>query len=287
MLTLKQINEISFRKSNFSGYKPEDVDQFIDEVSSSFTTLLKEHHSYKQKVSDLAQKNNELREKLEVLAYKVEEYKEDEDGIKDILLSAQKVANTSVKEATVKAEEIVAQANAKADAAMEEAKKKTVDLINNYEFRIAEKQRELDAIKAEVSAFRSNLYEMYRTHISSIEAIPDYTAELEEKQQAQEAKKQEEKLSQEATEKAIAEKMAQEINPSYDDEVEVLDDFDNFVPDIDISSNDDFMVETTPQGEEFNTIDFNAFSEIPESLKKEKESMYSTLEFGDDISIKK
>ncbi len=286
MLTLKQINEISFRKSNFSGYKPEDVDQFIDEVSASFTTLLKEHHSYKQKVADLAKKNNELREKLEVLAYKVEEYKEDEDGIKDILLSAQKVANSSVKEANVKAEEIVASANAKADAAMEEARKKTVDLINNYEFKIAEKQRELDAIKAEVSAFRSNLYEMYRTHISSIEAIPDYSAELEEKQEL-EAKRNEELRAQEATERAIAEKMAQEANLGFDEAIDPIDDFENFVPDIDLSSNDDFMVETTEKSEEFNTIDFTDFVGMPETIKKEKESVYSTLEFGDDISIKK
>ena len=34
MLTVKEINEVSFGKASFSGYKAEDVDNFIDEVSS-------------------------------------------------------------------------------------------------------------------------------------------------------------------------------------------------------------------------------------------------------------
>ena len=36
MLTVKEINEVSFGKAGFSGYKPEDVDNFIDEVVESF-----------------------------------------------------------------------------------------------------------------------------------------------------------------------------------------------------------------------------------------------------------
>ena len=32
MLTLNDIINVSFRKSNFSGYRTEDVDEFIDEV---------------------------------------------------------------------------------------------------------------------------------------------------------------------------------------------------------------------------------------------------------------
>ena len=30
MLTVKEINEVSFGKASFSGYKAEDVDNFID-----------------------------------------------------------------------------------------------------------------------------------------------------------------------------------------------------------------------------------------------------------------
>ena len=39
MLTVKEINEVSFGKASFSGYKAEDVDNFIDKVLESFTQL--------------------------------------------------------------------------------------------------------------------------------------------------------------------------------------------------------------------------------------------------------
>ena len=42
MLTVKEINEVSFGKAGFSGYKPEDVDNFIDRVAAAFQELLAE-----------------------------------------------------------------------------------------------------------------------------------------------------------------------------------------------------------------------------------------------------
>ena len=39
MLTVKEINEVSFGKSGFSCYKTEDLDNFNDEVVESFTQL--------------------------------------------------------------------------------------------------------------------------------------------------------------------------------------------------------------------------------------------------------
>ncbi len=36
MLSLNDITNVSFRKAGFSGYKPEDVDDFIDRVKNSF-----------------------------------------------------------------------------------------------------------------------------------------------------------------------------------------------------------------------------------------------------------
>ena len=41
MLTLNDIINVSFRKSNFSGYRTEDVDAFIDQVKDSYDQLLK------------------------------------------------------------------------------------------------------------------------------------------------------------------------------------------------------------------------------------------------------
>ncbi|MBP3324433.1 MAG: DivIVA domain-containing protein [Clostridia bacterium] len=262
MLTLKKINEISFRKSGFSGYKPEDVDDFIDEVSESFAALLKENQSYKAKAAELAAKNVDMREKLVALAEKVENYKADEDGIKNALLSAQKLANASIKDAKKQAELIIAEANAKADEILNEANKKSAYIVENYKSKIEEKEKEYDAIKEEVTNFRSSLYEIYRNHITAIEAIPDYTDELKAK-----APVKEEPVV-EAT-PVIEEKPVEKIEITFDDEpVKELDSDTKFI-------------------DTFDDIDLNAYTNIPESLKKEKESLYSTLEFGEGINIKK
>ena len=50
MLTVKEINEVSFGKAGFSGYKPEDVDNFIDEVVDSFQELIAERDEAAKKV---------------------------------------------------------------------------------------------------------------------------------------------------------------------------------------------------------------------------------------------
>lgn len=264
MLTLKKINEISFRKSGFSGYKPEDVDDFIDEVSESFAALLKENQSYKAKAAELAAKNVDMREKLVALAEKVESYKADEDGIKNALLSAQKLANASIKEAKKQAELIIAEANAKADDILNEANKKSAFIVETYKDKIAEKEKEYDAIKEEVTSFRSSLYEIYRNHITAIEAIPDYSDELSAKAPA---KKKEEEV--EAVAVAVEEKIAEKAEIVIDEEpVEEVDGDTKFI-------------------DTFDDIDLNAYTNIPESLKKEKESLYSTLEFGEGINIKK
>ncbi|MBE6732302.1 MAG: DivIVA domain-containing protein [Ruminococcaceae bacterium] len=267
MLTLKKINEISFRKSGFSGYKPEDVDDFIDEVSESFAALLKENQSYKAKAAELAAKNVDMREKLVALAEKVEAYRADEDGIKNALLSAQKLANASIKDAKKQAELIIAEANAKADDILNEANKKSLYIVENYKSKIEEKEREYDAIKEEVTNFRSSLYEIYKNHITAIEAIPDYTDELKSKVTVKEEVKVQEPVAETvpekepvieiAEEKVTAEKTAFEL----DTDTKLIDTFDD--------------------------IDLNAYTDIPESLKKEKESLYSTLEFGEGINIKK
>lgn len=277
MLTLKQINEISFRKSSFSGYRPEDVDNFIDEVSESFTALLKENQAYKAKASELASKNAEMREKLVVLAEKVESYRDDEDGIKNALLSAQKLGSASIKEAKKKADVILSDATAKAEDILEEAKKKSTSIVANYESKIAEKEKEFDTLKAAVTTFRSSLYDIYRTHITAIESIPDFSSELKKKEEAK---------------KAAAAEPAVEPPPMKDEEELKLS-----APEVVTEEEISFVPENLEEFAEvdqgmdaedgFDDIDLNAYADIPETLKKEKESLYSTLEFGEGVNLKK
>ena len=148
MLSIKDIQEVSFRKSNFSGYNSDDVDQFIDEVLETVTALAKENAEAKtrttdngSRVSELAAKNAELQEKLSILAEKIEAYRADEDGIKDAILSAQRLGNASLREAKAKAEAIVSDANARAEKIVNDARAKSQNLVESYKSQIADKEK--------------------------------------------------------------------------------------------------------------------------------------------------
>ena len=65
MFTSEEIRRVSFEKS-VRGYKPEDVDDFIESVANDFESLEKD--------------KKDLEEKLYVLAEKVEQYKADDSS---------------------------------------------------------------------------------------------------------------------------------------------------------------------------------------------------------------
>lgn len=291
MLSIKDINEVSFRKSNFSGYNSDDVDQFIDEVIETVTALAKENAEIKSRttnsstrVSELTAKNAELQEKLSVLAAKIESYREDEDGIKEALLSAQRLGSASIREAKAKAENIVSEANAKAESMMAEARAKSQNMIDTYQSQIDAKKNELESMQREVNAFRSSLYEMYREHIAVIEKIPEYDVPEKPVQKAEPVYKP----------TPVAEKPApvvvaepEEVIPVPAAQIEEKP--APTAPAAPVQNTAPAYGKDAYIQEQFDGIglDLNAYADIPETLQKEKESMFSTLEFGIEDTGKK
>ncbi len=192
MLTVKEINEVSFGKAGFSGYKPEDVDNFIDRVAAAFQELLAERDTAVKQTeelaalnSELASKNSDAQRKLSVLAQKIETYRTDEEGIKDAIISAQRMSKAMVKEAEEKAAAIVRDARAQAEAKLLEASEEARKITQNAESDAAKsakeyselaqtKKAELEEIKKQVTAFRSSLLEMYKKHLECIDHIPTF-----------------------------------------------------------------------------------------------------------------
>lgn len=161
MLTLNDIINVSFRKSNFSGYKTEDVDAFIDQVKDSYDALIKKTIEQKESNEALATENGQLTKKIEVLAGKIENYRSEEDEIKTALISAQKLGDASVREARHKAEIIVKDASQKAERIVSTAKNEAI-----------QEQKTLEQLKKEVSDFRTKLLGIYKEHLTMIDAIP-------------------------------------------------------------------------------------------------------------------
>lgn len=305
MLSLKEINEISFGKSSFSGYKPEDVDSFIDEVVNTVKTLTEERDTAKKQSAELQAKNVEMQEKLGVLAKKIESYRKDEDGIKEAILSAQRVARGSVSEATSKAEVIVADAEERARDILNQAKMESSKLANEYAAQAEQKKAELEEMKKQVTAFRVSLLEMYKKHLELIDHIP--TFKLKEEQntyssygsdtyssytspyssRVSASQTTEEKVAEPETEKTPDPEPEPEIKDEAKNELDQKIDFS--AAEEPSSGNDQ---QTSPQlstleEDEDVGINMNAYNDIPESLAREKKSRFSNLEFGDGIDVTK
>ena len=308
MLTVKDINEVSFGKASFSGYKPEDVDNFIDEVVESYSQLQEERDAAVQKanqlseqvnqvnaqMSDLKAKNAELQKKLAILAQKVESYREEEDGIKDAILSAQRMGREALKEAQGKAAVMMADAEENARKIMSSAKEDAARAAREYTQQVDAKRGELEEMKRQVSAFRVSLLEMYKKHLENINHIPSFRVKetapvaeepvpqpqpvVEEPAPVEEALPIEEALPVEEEpqleEAQPLPKEEPEREPTLDDKIDLNQE---------TLTGDPYLDDDLSQV----GIDIRAYSDIPESLKREKESHFSNLEFGDNVDLGK
>lgn len=183
----KDILEKKFNKG-LNGYKMEEVDDFLQELSSEFLNLKKQ--------------NAELEKKMEVLADKIREYRNDEDAIKEALLDAQKQSKTVQAAAKEKTEKMISDAKEKSEKMIKDAEervkekdayaKKLVEDANAEKTRIvAECERKSAEIKAnmdaetkkqesiiaktrdESNAYVERLLKSYEEHIAFVKSIPE------------------------------------------------------------------------------------------------------------------
>ncbi len=147
MLTLNEIRNVNFRKSNFGGYRAEDVEAFIDEVQLSYDALLRE--------------NAELVKKLEVLAARISEYQQEEDSIRNALMNAQKVGDASLRDAKHKAEIILKDATIKAER-----------IVANAQTEIHRERDIIDRMQKDIADFKARLLKAYKDHLTLINNLP-------------------------------------------------------------------------------------------------------------------
>lgn len=147
MQTLDELKSVSFRKISIGGYKPDDVDTFVDDVITTFEQMQRE--------------KNDLLKKLEILAKRIEEYKSDEDCVRTALLSAQKLGDQAIKDSQKKADEIIAEAEKKAEKIRQES--------NAY---MIEQKSSFLKLHTESAKLRNQLLETYKNHLKMIDNLP-------------------------------------------------------------------------------------------------------------------
>ncbi len=191
-MNAKDILARRFEKATFNGYKTEDVDEFLRELSSEFAQLQKE--------------KSELERKLEVLADKIREYRDDEDALKDALLMAQKQGNQiisdaknaadklkketdeavakqladskeksekMIKDADDYAKRMTKESNERADKLVKDARNKA-DEINALMQRQTELQQTiLQRTRKEADEYRNRIISAYQAQIELINKLPE------------------------------------------------------------------------------------------------------------------
>nr|WP_325213008.1 DivIVA domain-containing protein [uncultured Oscillibacter sp.] len=134
MLTPQEVSARSFTKTMMGGYNMTMVDEFLDELTDDYTSLYKENAS--------------LKAKMKVLVEKVEEYRATEDSMRATLLTAQRMADSIVKEAEEKRDGILKQAEAAARDKLEDYRKEA----EQYGKRLQQGQEEIQRFVAESRA---------------------------------------------------------------------------------------------------------------------------------------
>ena len=188
MRTPDEIRSIEFTRNTMGGYKPNEVDNFIDEIAIQIETMA-------LKMKDLDMRCRELESK-------VSEGNTSGTSIQNILIAAQKVADEVERQAKENAENIINEANAKAaeveakceqalvathekiENEKQEAERQTTALITETAKKVeamtraakdsVEREQLLfDKLKVEIVAFRKTLTAQFLEQAEMIKKLPD------------------------------------------------------------------------------------------------------------------
>lgn len=183
MFTADEIRQITFEKV-MRGYRPEDVESFIENIADEFDALEKE--------------KRDLEEKLYLLAEKVEQYKAEEESIKITLINAQRLGESIVSDARVKADNLIREATIKKN-----------DIISSAHNEIDGTEEILNRLRKEVSDFKRNILSLYKSHIESLSTLPDEkTEEVPTVEETVEAAPEAEAVAEEVQETVFVEESA-------------------------------------------------------------------------------
>lgn len=198
MLNSKEIRNVKFSKA-MGGYKQEEVDILLDKIEADY--------------DQFERAIREMSAKIDNLNGQIEEYKNSQGSIQNVLVSAQKLADQIVEEAKVKSAEIIenaqhsieniteqekqlsaaferkaeerkAIAQAQLDKVVEQGKLKQENIEKATADSIMRQQALFNKLKLEIVAFKTEITAKYKEHLELLSAIPD-TVPMDPKEMAQ------------------------------------------------------------------------------------------------------
>ncbi len=180
----KDVREKKFEKATF-GYKPEEVDDYLKEVAAAYAESVK--------------LNQENEAKLIKLVEKINEYREDEEAIKQTLISAQKSANRIISDAKAEADKLLSDAKAehaklieqnneeseriikenseRCERLIKETAERTEAKLEAIKLQHENAKENLEKMKVEVTKFKAVLIDLYSKQLKQVEELPELSEE--------------------------------------------------------------------------------------------------------------
>ncbi|NLZ45505.1 MAG: DivIVA domain-containing protein [Clostridiales bacterium] len=184
MMNPRDIKDKKFEKATF-GYKPEEVEHFLREISDEYAAALRESQECEAKIIKLVDKINE--------------YREDEEAIKQTLLSAQKSANRTISDTknecekllsdarlahaklleqnNIESERIISENNARCEKLIKETANRTEQKITALKMQQDNEKTNLEKMKIESTKFKATLVEMFNNQLQMIADLPELSPE--------------------------------------------------------------------------------------------------------------
>ena len=197
MLSAGEIRAKTFETTKY-GFDTAEVADFLKQAAAA--------------LEEAEAKNRESEEKIVALVEKINEYRNDEDAIKDALLTAQKEANKILNNAKTEARDMIESAKSEQTRISEESASECERIVREHKEKCAALIREnteeterkiiqvrddydnekakFENLKAEVTYFKANLTELYKQQLQLIMDIPvmeeEELAEYEEQAEEEE-----------------------------------------------------------------------------------------------------
>lgn len=173
-----EIRNFVFNKGAF-GYKVEEVENCLNDIADFVELMQKEYNDAQKELQELRSRTSSLQE--------------DEDSVKQIIISAQRLSSTVASEAKAKAKELVDSAQRERDQTLADATVKSKAIISEAEQKAREIERDiigdsqrlareaelkskmeeerLAKLKSEVSGFKTSLLTIYKKHLQHLDML--------------------------------------------------------------------------------------------------------------------
>ena len=140
-------------KKGFRGYDIDEVETFLTELSKDYAK------SYRENAS--------LKDKNAILTDAIENYKEMEETMRSAIISAQRTS-----------EEILRNAHEQADTIIKEAKLKASEIMNELDKDVQALKRETEEIEGRNMLLRAKLKAVLNTYLGMLDEIPTSEPEV-------------------------------------------------------------------------------------------------------------